>query len=599
MEPLAGTPSTDLDRTLQPDQLDATSSPNRRFRAWLAADPSSVPLLPLPDPEGSHPLLGRRRLDQLVLAFVVLGVVARCVRYFLRFPLWEDECFLCVNLIDRDFAGLLQPLNYHQVAPVFFLWVQLAVVKVLGFNEMSLRLVPFLAGLGSILLFWRLACRCLTGLPRLLAVAVFCVTYATIRYSAEAKPYGIDLFVALVLITLTMNWLLRPGRTAWLWALAAVIPFAVGLSYPTVMLGGGLCLTVAWVIWRQRRRGSVLPWAVYSGALVGTFVAMYFLCIRGQATAELDAMREMWQEHFPPLIGPLDFAYWMLHTHTGDLLSYPIGGSPHQSTLATICWLAALIALARRKQGTFLLLCLAPLAVTFVAALLRRFPYGGHIRLNLWLAPLMCILIGYGMAVLLAWLGRRGWRPRWWLGTTLVLLAITGGGAVARDLAGPYKSICDQRNRAFAEWFWYSSEHDAEVACVKTDLGLDFSPETYRQLSFSAEYLCNQRIYSPRHAAGEPVHWECISTTHPLRCVLYRCPNFPFDDSAYQAWLRDMQGTYDLVGRDTYPQVRLKNRGDLLNYTNSQVATVDYLEILRFVPKATAARMPDRHQESQ
>jgi len=59
-----------------------------------------------------------------------------------------------------------------------------------------------------------------------------------------------------------------------------------------------------------------------------------------------------------------------------------------------------------------------------------------------------------------------------------------------------------------------------------------------------------------------------------------------------------MQGTYDLVGRDTYPLVRLKNRGDLLNYTNSQVATVDYLEILRFVPKAMAARTQDRRQGS-
>jgi hypothetical protein len=619
MEPLADTPSTDLDAAPLAEQLDSAPSPNRRYRAWLTSTSARVgeALLPLPDPQGSRPLLSQRRLDQLVLAFIVLGVVARCVRYFLRFPLWEDECFLCVNLIDRDFRGLLEPLTYHQVAPVLFLWVQLAVVKVLGFNEMSLRLVPFLAGLGSMLLFWRLACRCLTGLPRLLAVAVFSVTYATIRYSAEAKPYGLDLFVALVLISLTVNWLLDPRRARWLWALAATIPLAVGLSYPAVMLGGGLCLTITWVVWRQRRWESVVPGLVYSGALLAGFAGLYFLSIRGQSTAELDAMRDMWQEHFLPFTGPIDpsspfagihdfmqehcplltdpvvFVYWLLYQHTGDLLSYPIGGSPFQSSLATICWLAALVALARRRRGSFLLLCLAPLAVTFVAALLRRFPYGGHIKLNLWLAPLMCILIGYGMAVLLAWLARRGWRPGWWLGTALMVLAIAGAGAVIRDLAGPYKSVCDQRNRAFAEWFWYSAEHEAEVACVKTDLGRDFSPDTYRQLSFSAEYLCNQRIYSPRHAAAEPVHWERISTTHPLRCVLYRCPSFPFDDDAYQAWLREMQESYELVSRETYPQVRLKNRGDLLNYTDSKVAAVDSVEILRFVPKATAARMPD------
>jgi hypothetical protein len=543
---------------------------------------SETPLLPLASPEGASPWLTPRRLDRWVLAFVILGLAARCVRYFLRFPLWEDECFLCVNLIDRDFRGLMQPLIYHQVAPLFFLWMQLAVVKLFGFNELSLRLVPFLAGLGNILLFWRLAHRCLDGVPRLLAVAVFSVTYATIRYSAEAKPYGVDLFVALVLITLTVKWLLAPGRTAWLWALAAAIPLAVGLSYGAVMLGGGLCLTVAYVIWQQRRWESVTPWASYTAALLASFAALYFLCIRGQEANDLEAMRDMWQEHFPPLTGLGDFAFWMLHTHTGDLLAYPAGGSPFQSSLSALCWFAALIALARRKQGSFLVLCLAPLAVTFVAALLRRFPYGGHIRLNLYMAPLMCMLIGYGMTVLGAWGARRGWRPGPWLATILVLLALVGGFTVVRDLASPYKNVSDQQTRAFAEWFWYNAEHDGEVACVKTDLRRDFSPDAYHHLCFSAEYLCNQRIYSPRHAAGEPIHWDRISVDHPLRCVVYRAPHYCFDDYAFEAWLDEMQANYDLVGRESYPQVRLKNTGSVL--------CVDYLEIFRFVPKARAER---------
>jgi hypothetical protein len=563
------------------------------------------PLLPLPTPDGPA-LLDERRLNRWVLAFVVLGLAARCVRYFLRFPLWEDECFLCVNFIDRDFRDLTQPLNYHQVAPVLFLWVQLAVVKLFGFHELSLRLVPFLTGLGSVLLFWRLARCCLTGLPRLLAVAVFCVTYATIRYSAEAKPYGVDLFVALILLTCTVNWLQRRGRAGWLWALAAVVPLAVGLSYGAVMLGGGLCLSVAWVIWRQRRRESVAAWAAYTAALLGSFAALYLLCVHGQEASDLEAMRQMWREHFPPLHGlgefedepslwwhglmtrfpPLtnvaDFAFWMLHTHTGDLVAYPAGGSPFQSSLSALCWCAALLALARRRQGTFLVLCLAPLAVTFVAALLRRFPYGGHIRLNLYMAPLLCLLIGYGLAVLLAWCARRGWRTDRALTAVLVLLALVGGGTVARDLATPYKNISDERARAFAQWFWYNAEHDSEVACVKTDLGLDFSPDAYRHLCFSAEYLCNQRIYSPRHAASEPVRWDRISDTRPLRCVLYRAPHYDFDEDALRAWLDEMRKTYDLAGHETYPQVRLRTTGRLL--------CVDYLEIYRFVPKADGER---------
>jgi hypothetical protein len=563
---------------LEPPQLNRGASSRLQGETGAAA-----PLLPLASPEGSRAWLTPRQLDRWVLAFVVLGLVARCVRYFLRFPLWEDESFLCANLIDRDYAGLLDPLNFHQTAPMLFLWLQLTVTKVLGFHELSLRLLPFLASLGSIVLFWRLVERCLDGVPRLLAMAVFSVTYATIRYSAEAKPYGIDLFIALVLVHFTVRWLDEPRRTRWLWALAATIAPAIGLSYGTMLLGGGLAIAVAWAIWQQRRWESVLPLGVYGVALCGSFLGFYFLCIHGQEAHDLAAMREGWHEHFPPMTGLFDFAYWMLHTHTGDIIAYPAGGSPHQSSLSALCWFAALVALALRRQGTILLLGLAPLAVTFVAALMQRFPYGGHIRMNLYMAPWMCMMIGYGLTVLIAWPVRRGWRPEPWLRTALGALALVGAATIVRDLASPYKNISDERARAFAEWFWYNAEHDGEVACVNHDLGRVFARETYEELSFVAEYLCNQRIYSPRHAAGAPIHWERISKAHPLRCVLYRVELHAFDEAAFQAWLGAMQETFILEGRESYPQVRLKNTG--------RITGVDHLEIFRFIPRPGVAPM--------
>src|SRR5262249_54030808 len=131
-----------------------------------------APLFPLPSPQGATPWLTPTQPDPIVLAFMALALVARCARSFPRCPLCEAACSRCASLIARDFAGLLEPLNYHQAAPVLFLWVQLAVTKLLGFSELSLRLVPFLAGLGSIVLFWRLVKRCLTGVPQLLAMAV-------------------------------------------------------------------------------------------------------------------------------------------------------------------------------------------------------------------------------------------------------------------------------------------------------------------------------------------------------------------------------------------------------------------------------------------
>jgi hypothetical protein len=537
------------------------------------------PLFPLTSPEDSSSLLDSRRLRKWTLALLILGLAARCVRYFLRFPLWEDEAFLCVNLLDRDYAGLTESLEYHQVAPVLFLWLQLALTKLLGYHEMSLRLVSFLSGVGSLLLFWHLARRCLTGLPQLLAVALFSVTYACIRYSAEAKPYGLDLFVALVLITFMVSWMQQPGRSLWLWTLAVAIPFAVGLSYGAILLGGGLSLAAGWMIWKHGRRESLTAWLAFNASLGMSFLLQYFLFMRTQMAGELDAMHRMWDEHFPPLYDAGKFVYWLVYTHASDLLSYPAGGAPFLSTLSLVCWIVGLAALARRKQGAFLVLCLAPLLVTFAAAALRRYPYGGHIRLNLYVAPFMCMVIGYGMTAIGVWLGRRGVKPGLCLGSALIVLGAAGAANIVRDLAAPYKNNSDERMRAFAQWFWYNAEFDGEVACLKTDLGKVFAPEMFHHLNFSAQFYCNERIYSPRHAASEPIHWERIAPKHPLRCVLFRATDkqIPFDEGAFQDWLDQMQQSYDLAGRETYPMVRQNRLG--------RVVWVDYLEIFRFVPR--------------
>jgi hypothetical protein len=194
------------------------------------------------------------------------------------------------------------------------------------------------------------------------------------------------------------------------------------------------------------------------------------------------------------------------------------------------------------------------------------------------LAPLICVLAGLGGA---AWVGGFAARKR----TGRVLLALSllfplvvGVGAVVRDLAHPYKTLSDQRARAFATWFWFCAEHEGEAVCLKTDLGLDFSPGAYRELSWAAMYLCNQKIYSPRHAAGTPPRLERIRADWPLRCLLYRDPDFPCDEAALARWLGDTRASYRLVGRDRYALPRYDKR-------EQRLVKVDHLEIFTFVPQ--------------
>ena len=174
----------------------------------------------------------------MVWFFLALGIASRVLRYVLNFPLWEDECFLSANFLDGSYVGLMGGLKYEQVCPLGFLWIQLTVVKLLGFHEYTLRLFSLVCGVGGLFVFRHLAGRLLKGTPLVAAMAVFAVAYPGIRYACEAKPYGGDLFFSLLLTALMVEWWRRPEQQRWLSALAALLPVAVTISYPAVFVGG-------------------------------------------------------------------------------------------------------------------------------------------------------------------------------------------------------------------------------------------------------------------------------------------------------------------------------------------------------------------------
>ena len=539
---------------------------------------------PCTQPSASE-LFSAARQRQLIWGFVLLGLAARAVRYLLRFPLWEDECFLACNFIDQTYAGLLGPLNYHQVAPLGFLWVELTCVKLFGFHEAALRIFAFGASAGSVLLFRQLASRLLSGTAAVLAVAIFCVSYSGIRYAAEAKPYGPDQFVALGLLALAVEWRRRPAQRRWLPALVAAVAIAIGVSYPAVFVAGGLSVWMALVLVKERRR-EWRGWLLFNTVLIASFWAMLTLAAKNQTASELGYMQSYWKDHLPSLAAPGEFAWWFLLTHTGDLLAIPLGGERGASTLSFLVAACGVAALARQRRSLLLVLCLAPPALNMVAALMGRFPYGGHVKFSQYLAPAICLLLGAGGAALLA-RGRALPRSRRRaLAAALTLLSLIALGTIARDFCLPYKSATDRRYRDFARWFWFSLESSGEVACLKTDLRLDFAPGTFRDLGWSAMYLCNQRIYSPRHARGEPVDWQAVSADWPLRCVEYQAEVYRYDRAARDRWLASMRRRYELVARERFPFPVYDQRG--LN-----LLCADALEVYKFVPRTNNAGQPD------
>ncbi|MBI2805140.1 MAG: glycosyltransferase family 39 protein [Planctomycetes bacterium] len=521
------------------------------------------------------------RINGCIWAFVLLGAIARITRYLLRFPLWEDEAFLAYNLMNRGFLELLSPLDFNQVAPVGYLWMQRAVIETLGFSEWSLRLPALVAGIAGLLVFRRVAQFTLPPFAQLFAVATFAVAYPLVRYSAEAKQYGFDLFFSVVLLWMLLEWRAQPARYGWLAGLALVTPLALFLSHAVAFVAGGVSLALAWELWRQPSRRGWLAWGA-ANALVGAAFFAHWLLLQNIVTASVaEFMNAHWHENFPPLGNPLELFPWLLTTHACEFMAFPLGSANGGSALTLIGVLVGFMLWVRQRRLNLVIVALVPLALHFLAAAMQRYPYGGHVKFTVYWIPMGSLLLGTSLAYGCAWLDRRRAGVPTGSLVSLTIFALIAGGVMARDFYCPAKTRSDQRARDFARWFWFDADHDSVTICLHADLHQQFTPEATTRLNWFASYACNCRIYSPRQARHQAPDWQRVSAAQPLLCLEYRAAWLTYDNAAQKRWLEEMKEKYELLGLDRYPVTRYNAR-------DRSLVCVDHIQVYKFGPRSMA-----------
>ncbi|MGO9470632.1 MAG: hypothetical protein ACLQIB_01155 [Isosphaeraceae bacterium] len=483
---------------------------------------------------------------RITWGFVALGLLVRLVRFWVCYPLFPDEAFVAVNFLNRDYAGLLKPLDYSQVAPPLFLWIELFAVRLLGFCEWTLRLWPMLCGLASVLVFRFLAGRLLGGLPLLFSVALFATAAFPIRHSAEAKPYASDLLAALVLLTMAVEWSRSPQRNRYWWILALVAPILMGLSHPAIFVAAGLSLALLPVVLASRKPSLFVAYAAYNLTLIAAFGGLYLGFTSTQSAAVRWAYRwGYWRAAFPPWDEPWKLPLWLIETHTGNMLAYPVGDRNGASTATFLCLIAGIAVLWRHGRRTPLWLLLSPFAMGLLAAILGQYPYGGATRITIYQAPSICILSGLGIAALIRRLAPA--RQRRYLVFSVGALAALGAFWAGRDLLQPYRTREDQVTRQFARWFWTEYGRDADVLCAAGDLGLDFLPKR-KTPGACAVYLCHRRIFAPATAERKQGNFDVFSEAHngdrPVRLVFV--DEVPRDNPRCAEWLAAAGSRYQV-----------------------------------------------------
>lgn len=386
--------------------------------------------------------VSRDALWKLAWRLVVLGIAWRLLRYLLDFPLWLDEAFLALNLMDaRSAAEALRPLR-AQVAPVLFLWVEWAGMRLLGPAELVLRFLPFVASVAALLLFVRLARRTVEPLSAVCAVGILSVAYFPVRFAAEVKPYTLDLLFAIAFLLLAVRWLEDTSRLRPLLLIALLAPVAAALSYPSVFILATLGVVFFPRIHRHpdvRARLLVLAGAVLAGAV---FYFSYLIVGVEQFEASGKFLREYWEEAFPPRRpGPL--LVWLVSTHLGNLFAYPLGDVAGASAVTFVLCVLGAVSLYRSGARRTVGLLLLPFGFTLAAAALRLYPYGPHPRVAQHLAPSICLLAGSGLAAALGFRSPSAERTHRRAVVAGGVLAVIGGAGMVIDAVQPFKSPAD------------------------------------------------------------------------------------------------------------------------------------------------------------
>jgi len=520
-----------------------------------------------------------RNAFRLAVGFVAFGLVLRAIKFLLHYPLWGDEAFLAINFLDRSYLDLLRPLDYGQIAPLVFLWAERLMVGLFGFNEASLRIVPFVCSLISVPLFWDLSRRVFPGASwaSLFATAIFAISYHPIQHAADVKPYASDLLVALILLNMAVRYWEQPGYSRWLWWLAAFSPLALAASHPAIFVAGGLTLGLFPGVIAQSKLRVLLPYLVFNLATACSFCALFYLFISPQGSVGINGLRDYWAAGFPPLNDARAFLGWLLKIHTGSLFAYPGGGHGGRSAGTMLLMLLAIGTLVRSDRRGLTGLLLAPFGLTLFAAILRRYPYGDEARIGQFLAPSICLLTGLGVATFCDWIPRPRART---MARRCVVIALVVWGIIPciQNARRPYRLDYDERSREFARTFWAEQGPDVELLCVRWDCGVGTRTPVHPS---NTAYLCNQMIYAPhRRSTPKPQGIGRITKQHPLRCVFFNEKPVEHDD--FVAWQTKMSKSFKLQNSRVISI-------DMSNYNLGAKPKFETVRILDFVPLSDGA----------
>lgn len=375
-------------------------------------------------------MLKKYRIEEVVcLVLVLIGIALRLYVYLENRNLIIDEANVTRNIVERSFLGFLKPLNYEQFAPPVFLAITKLSSILFGLSELSLRLYPFVCGVFSVWLYYKLLCKIIPGPGKWYPLALMVFTAFLVRYSTELKQYSPDVFITLLLIWFALKkdvLTMRPAKFLLFWVIAGSV--VVWASMPGMFVLACVWTYYCIILLRSRQYKMIAKMVLMGTVWFAQFLVFYFTILKAQI--EGDFLHDSHMQYFL-FATPDKIEEWQHNWAVFSALMRLFEGLyPYVHDINTGFLIGGVIVLFRHSLEKFVLI-VGPVILLCILAAVDQFTLMP--RVALFSLPLIILLIGYGYA--------QAFNVRWRVVPVLVsLLAIYATGcAIMRYQEDPFK----------------------------------------------------------------------------------------------------------------------------------------------------------------
>jgi len=329
-----------------------------------------------------------RKLNFWLLLVFIVAVVLRAVHYFSRSSMWLDELAAAFNVSERSFYQLAtESLDFNQVAPLGFLWLQKTATLLFGVNDHAFRFFPFVLSLLSLVLFLSICKNFLKGLPLLGAFTLFALSIAMVFYGGESKQYSGDVTAALFLVWSSLQLVKGKQKPSQKWVLCIGGFLLIFCSLPAVVLAPFVLGIVFLQLVKKKTALASQQFALVAASWAVACLLLSYYAKFVISTNTQEAMSAYWSRGFAPLSSVPDFLLW-IPLKLQKELSFSLAwfATEEIPQLNYIAWALLILSVPgifylQKQFGMATTMLLAPVIVALALAIFRILPFDGRVSI--------------------------------------------------------------------------------------------------------------------------------------------------------------------------------------------------------------------------